>query len=57
MEKKYPQAIAYSFDEVLPSGITLKFLVDAKDQKLPQGWEIYRVSSSQVSDYRKIYLH
>ena len=39
MERNYPQAIAYSYDEILPSGITLKFLLDDKDEndKLPQG--------------------
>ena len=56
MERKYPQAIAYGFDEIYPSGITLKFLLDAKDQKLPHGWKIYPVSSSQVSNYKKVFF-
>lgn len=59
MERKYPQAIAYSYDEILPSGTTLKFLLDDEDEnhELPQGWEKYLVSDSQVRDYKMIHLH
>ena len=58
MERKYPQAIAYSFDEVLPrpSETALKFLLNDKDEKCPKGWKIFPVSDSQVRDYKIIYL-
>ena len=52
MSRMYPQAIAYGYDEVLPSGTFLKFVLDSNQP--PIGWEIYRTTNSQVCDFQEI---
>ena len=51
MNKRHPQAINYSFNTVLSSGNSFKFILN-DTQQLPKGWTIYRQdSNSEVSDF------
>ena len=47
MRQTHPEAVAYCFDTVLPSGDSFNFVLDNKP---PQGWSIYQLTTnSEVS--------
>ena len=48
MRQKHPEAVAYCFDTVLPSGNSFNFVLDNNNP--PQGWSIYQLTTnSEVS--------